>query len=281
MRRWAPAGSHQWDHGQSGYAMRPARWQRKGETKETSESRDLSGNLWYFGFGANINPWKLRERRKIIPIDQVCGKLPCWRLSFNHKGGMGNIERLDSANLTNSGPDEVHGMLLLLSAKDFGKLSDMEYEYGTTDVVVSAYDGREIAAKAFVSPPEWKLDQSLPPPERYLKLIRDGCAEMGIDPVYQTWLKSIESEKGQRGAEYWAVAQPSKKQRTPSGPSGRNEGPLRLAALQAFAIASDLVDIGANLGKCSEQDLAGQLVRAAGARVSHVILTGCNSSKNV
>lgn len=190
---------------------------------------------------------------------------------------MGNIERLDSPALTNRGPDEVHGMLLHLSARDFEKLSAMEYEYGTTDVLVSAYDGREIAAKAFVSSPEWKLAGSLPPPERYLKLIRDGCSEMGIDSAYQNWLRSLQSQKGQRGAEYWTVAQPSKKQRTPS--VGRDEmsaGPLCLGALQAFAVPCDLVDIGANLGKCSEQDLAAQLVRAAAAKVNHVILTGCS-----
>ena len=36
------------------------------------------------------------------------------------------------------------------------------------------------------------------------------------------------------------------------------------------------MDIGANLGKSSEQDLASQLVRASAAGVSHVILTGCS-----
>lgn len=77
---------------------------------------------------------------------------------------------------------------------------------------------------------------------------------------------------GQRGAEYWAVGGPAKKQRTPER---SDKGPLCLAALKEFAIGG-LVDIGANLGKCSEQDLASQLVRASAAGVSHVILTGCS-----
>ena len=149
--------------------------------------------MWYFGFGANINPWKLREKRKIIPIEQVPGKLAGWRLSFNHKGGMGNIEQLDSPTLTNPGPDEVHGMLLHLTTEDFSKLSQIEYEYSTAEVRVAAYDGREILAKAFVTPPEWKLPKSVAPPERYLKLIRDGCDSMGIAAEYQQWLKSLDS----------------------------------------------------------------------------------------
>ena len=174
--------------GESGYAS-SSRWQVAREVRE----QRAAASMWYFGFGANINPWKLREKRKIIPIEQVPGKLPGWRLSFNHKGGMGNIEQLDSPTLTNPGPDEVHGMLLHLTSEDFSKLSQIEYEYSTTDVRVAAYDGREILAKAFVTPPEWKLSKSVAPPERYLKLIRDGCDSMGIAAEYQQWLKSLDS----------------------------------------------------------------------------------------
>ena len=105
---------------------------------------------------------------------------------------------------------------------------------------------------------------------------------MGIDAKYQVWLKSIEAQKGQRGNEYWAVSHQSagpKRPRTPEAPVKTPLGPLRLAALMDFAIPeSGLVDIGANLGKCSEQDLAAQLVRAAAAGVTHLILTGCSSA---
>lgn len=274
MRRWAPREA------EGGYGTaRSSRWQQVGSPAETDGS---APNVWYFGFGANINPWKLRTKRQITPIDQVGGRLPGWRLSFNHKGGMGNIEPLGSSTLTNEGPDEVHGMLLFLSPADFKKLSKIEYEYGTTDVSVTAYDGRQILAKAFVTPPEFKLARSLPPTERYLNLIKDGCKDMGIDAKYQVWLKSIEAQKGQRGNEYWAVSHQSagpKRPRTPEAPVKTPLGPLRLAALMDFAIPeSGLVDIGANLGKCSEQDLAAQLVRAAAAGVTHLILTGCSSA---
>jgi len=279
MRRWAPREA------EGGYGTaRSSRWQQVGSPAETDGS---APNVWYFGFGANINPWKLRTKRQITPIDQVGGRLPGWRLSFNHKGGMGNIEPLGSSTLTNEGPDEVHGMLLFLSPADFKKLSKIEYEYGTTDVSVTAYDGRQILAKAFVTPPEFKLARSLPPTERYLNLIKDGCKDMGIDAKYQVWLKSIEPQKGQRGNEYWAVSHQSagpKRPRTPEAATPKAPvktplGPLRLAALMDFAIPeSGLVDIGANLGKCSEQDLAAQLVRAAAAGVTHLILTGCSSA---
>ena len=106
---------------------------------------------------------------------------------------------------------------------------------------------------------------------------------MGIDFSYQRWLQSISSNKGQRGPEYWdAPANRQKRAKKGSSPSVRAdpEGPLKLDALSHFAVGAgdvgSLVDIGANLGKCSPQDLAAQLVRASASQVSHVILTGCS-----
>ena len=146
---------------------------------------------------------------------------------------------------------------------------------------VESYDGRVIGAQAFVTPSEWKLPQNVAPPERYLKLIRDGCKDMGIDLAYQQWLQSISSNKGQRGPEYWdAPANFKKKARVDGSPRPGVQksglGPLKISALSEFAVGHEgLVDIGANLGKCAPQDLAAQLLRASAANVSHVILTGC------
>ncbi|CAE7748833.1 tatD [Symbiodinium sp. KB8] len=249
--------------GPSGPSHRGPRWEPE------PRQDDTGARVWYFGFGANINPWKLRERRGIIPLAEIPGKVAGWRLLFNHKGGMGNVQRLDELP-ADDGPDAVHGILLQLSTRDFAKLCQIEYEYRTTELNVESYDGRVIAAQAFVSPAEWKLPTSVAPPERYLKLIREGCKEMGIDFSYQRWLQSISSNKGQRGPEYWdAPANKQKRVKKGPSPSVRDdpEGPLKVGSL---------VDIGANLGKCSPQDLAAQLLRASASQVSHVILTGCS-----
>ena len=262
--------------GPSGPSHRGPRWEPE------PRQDDTGARVWYFGFGANINPWKLRERRGIIPLAEIPGKVAGWRLLFNHKGGMGNVQRLDELP-ADDGPDAVHGILLQLSTRDFAKLCQIEYEYRTTELNVESYDGRVIAAQAFVSPAEWKLPTSVAPPERYLKLIREGCKEMGIDFSYQRWLQSISSNKGQRGPEYWdAPANKQKRAKKGPSPSVRDdpEGPLKAAALSHFAVGAgevgSLVDIGANLGKCSPQDLAAQLLRASASQVSHVILTGCS-----
>ena len=44
----------------------------------------VTGNyVWNFGFGANIDPTKLRVKRGIAPAEVVPGKLAGWRLLFN------------------------------------------------------------------------------------------------------------------------------------------------------------------------------------------------------
>lgn len=158
--------------------------------------------VWNFAFGANINPWKLKTKRGIEPVEEVPARLPGWRLKFNHSGGMGNIEPLPDGKASDGGPDEVHGMLLLLNAQDFEKLSKMEHEYETAEVEVHTYDGRKIMARAFVTPPSFKLPASLPPPERYLSLIRKGAVTSKIDIRYRRWLDTLKSVQD-RGPEYW------------------------------------------------------------------------------
>lgn len=278
---WTHASN--WEEG-SAFQQRRGRWGAsrwavtgRGDAaskNETGSPRSRGETVWYFGFGANINPWKLRERRKIIPIEQVAGQLPGWRLMFNHKGGMGNIERLGTG--ASRGPQAVHGMLLLLKPADFDRLAQMEHEYEITEVSVNAYDGRQIPARAFVTPPAFRLQSSMPPPERYRKLIADGAKEMKLDEEYVEWLGNLPSEKGQRGPTYYDVpakrAKPAKRETAVAGEGGQ----LRLHELKRFGACGDLIEIGANMGKCSNVDLVHQLVRASAAGVAVVILTGCS-----
>jgi len=267
---------------------RRSRWGKKVQdgsqqhaTSSTSTSAPSSAagsdGVWNFAFGANINPWKLRDQRKITPKEEVVGRLRGWRLVFNHKGGMGNIERWTVAD---NGPDAVHGMLLHLSARDFEKLSKMEHEYTTVDVEVETYDGRTISAKAFVTPPKFRLSTYPAPPERYLNLIKDGAATSQLDSAYASWLGTLPSVKGERGEEYWSCPgkKPNPRGTQETSSESKKSSHLCLPGCKLFAIrdGTTLVDIGANLAKCKPQDLAEQLARSASAGVSRLILTGCS-----
>eukprot|EP00929_Paragymnodinium_shiwhaense_P114839 TRINITY_DN83359_c0_g1_i1.p1 TRINITY_DN83359_c0_g1~~TRINITY_DN83359_c0_g1_i1.p1 ORF type:complete len:333 (-),score=76.19 TRINITY_DN83359_c0_g1_i1:395-1393(-) len=160
-----------------------------------------AGSRWNFAFGANINPWKLKTKRGIMPQQEVAGRLPGWRLVFNHSGGMGNVEAVP-AEEKDRFPDAVHGMLLLLEDSDFDKLAEMEHEYNTTTVDVHAYDGRIIRAEAFTSPEDYRLQSYPPPPARYINLIRSGAKSSKLDGDYQAWLATISGVED-RGLEYW------------------------------------------------------------------------------
>lgn len=178
-----------------------------------------SDTVWNFAFGANINPRKLRDRRGINPIEEVRGHLEGWRLVFNHSGGMGNIQPISelgseaeaAEQLSGPCPTAVHGMLLRLHPKDFQKLCNMEHEYITEEVEVVTYDGRRILAQAFVSPPEYRLPHYLPPPERYLNLIRQGARTSQLEGSYQAWLMRLRSVKD-RGPEYYDHEASSRRQ---------------------------------------------------------------------
>ena len=127
MPRWSSSG---WSHSQetstssTAYPSR-SRWRAVHGPDATN-----APSVWYFGFGANINPWKLQVKRGIVPLAQTPGKVPGWRLMFNHKGGMGNVQPLDTLP-PDDGPEAVHGILLELSQRDFEKLCQIEHEYRT------------------------------------------------------------------------------------------------------------------------------------------------------
>ena len=111
-------------------AARQAATKRALQAVDKSEAGD-ERHVWNFGFGANINPAKLRDRRGIRPAETARAKVEGFRLLFNHRGGFGNIEEVaDHAPPTSlspaiSHPSEVHGVLLRLSHHDFGRLAGM------------------------------------------------------------------------------------------------------------------------------------------------------------
>lgn len=78
-----------------------ASWDRQAATARalahvgTSKAVDRSTRgVWNFAFGSNMLPEKVAERR-MEPLCVVRGRLPGWRLLFNHRGGYGNIESTD------------------------------------------------------------------------------------------------------------------------------------------------------------------------------------------
>lgn len=143
------------------------------------------GLVWSFGFGANINPWKLEKKRRIVPVETVVAQLPGHVLLFNHRGGFGNIEpgsdREASLSVSVQQPLGVHGVLLLLRLSDFGTLAGMEHQYTAKQVTVQAYNGAQIVALAFVSPQEFKtVERGVLPTQRYKLQVQTHPSEQAV-----------------------------------------------------------------------------------------------------
>jgi len=120
---------------------------RRGLEAAQKFSVDGGKYVWTFGFGANINPWKLQERRGIIPVASSPAFLPNYRLVFNHRGGFGNIVHTPSYPNVHNGsgenkalsPKAVHGVVLKVKLVDFAKLAAMEHQYRPEQIVVHTY----------------------------------------------------------------------------------------------------------------------------------------------
>lgn len=169
-------------------------------------------NIWYFAYGANMDPGKL-NRRQIRPLESLPAILHDYRLCFNVGGAMGNIQEITS-NTTDASsdddnpyeaPNEVHGVIHKLNCFEFSKLTNMEQSYLPTEVIVKLYaDNSEIRAVAFICPPERCIWNGYRPTLRYLKLLRDGSKYWNLNVDYVKWLDGIESiNPSDRTNEYW------------------------------------------------------------------------------
>ena len=168
--------------------------------------------VWNFAYGANINHTKLVSVRKMTPLESLPGLLEGYKLSFNHHGGMGNVEWMTTAAASYfeaRGIYGVHGILHCLTLKDFARLTNMESGYRPVEVEVLASGGRgKIRAVVFISPTHRNVRSDLPTTNRYLNLIIDGAKQWNLDAAYVRWLESLESIPSQnRGPLYWKTPQ--------------------------------------------------------------------------
>merc|ERR1711871_1025528 len=186
-------------------------WDRDAATRRALSHADRSvgssdtTHVWNFVFGSNLNPDKVASRG-MRPAAVQRGQLPGWKLVFNHNGGYGNIESLDTINRDGldfsrlskviEQPAGVHGVLLKLTREDFSRLAWEEYAYNTIEVPVEVYDvdqrGSRIQhAIAFKTVPCAITNSNTLPTARYIGLIQNGARVNGLQPQYCRWLDSI------------------------------------------------------------------------------------------
>ncbi|KAL7524985.1 hypothetical protein ACHAXR_000804, partial [Thalassiosira sp. AJA248-18] len=168
-------------------------------------------DIYYFGVGSNLSRERLENR-------SVCGKMihpismePCiihnCRLAFNLVGApplepaFGSLEplRSDSEPVVAYGEKECHGALIKLSAHDYSLVhrsegGDMGKLCGYEEIIVICvpYDRTKTPVKAVafrVREHRRTGGQDPCPSKRYMDILRQGAAELGLEDSYQQWLK--------------------------------------------------------------------------------------------
>lgn len=162
------------------------------------------GSIYYFGYGALVNPIS-RQRRGINTCQAQAASLPDYRLTFAFGG---------AANIVKKKGWEVHGILMRVSSpKDFEILRDFDTGYDCVQVDVVPYkdywnecsDDEEegetlcgyrnslrgkqpIKANVFVMHQDEDENNELPmdklPQERYLRVIASGMKSYGVNDDY-------------------------------------------------------------------------------------------------
>ena len=167
-------------------------------------------NLYYFGMGSNMLRSKLESRgvdgEKIEILDMEPAVVPQYRLAFNMRGflplepGMGSLEPLDSPShpLVQYNQPECHGALVLLSAENYEKVmrsevvSNNSTNAGYEEIIVQAYpygSDEPVTAVALRARPRVRLPRDRAPSQRYLNILRQGAAELGLVDAYQDFLE--------------------------------------------------------------------------------------------
>jgi len=180
-------------------------------TKALQEGRPL----YYFGLGSNMLRSKLENRAmdgKIEVLDMRPAFTPGYRLSFNLRGflplepGMAALEPIESDSKAMMAYDkpECHGALVLLSPENYEKvmrsegISQNSTNPGYEEIVVEAYpydSDKPVPAVALRARPYARLSRDPSPSARYMKILREGAAELQLKPCYQEFLAKHPTQK--------------------------------------------------------------------------------------
>eukprot|EP00775_Hariotina_reticulata_P012391 gene12391-12526_t len=168
-----------------------------------------SSGIWNFAYGANMSPAKLGGSRGLHPLESQPGQLPRHRLSFNHRGGFGNVVPVDlpppatAVNGSGQGAEmsAVQQTDVCLTADEVpgpreggpAAESALHSPVGAVHGVLHKMHPADMAALMNMEHEYW-----------YLGLLCDGARHWQLDSAYTTWLQSCPSiSQGARGDEYY------------------------------------------------------------------------------
>lgn len=199
------------------------------------------GSVWKFGYGSNMSPTFLKDKKGIKVLEFYPCVLQDWRLAFP-KRGIPFVEPSFASILPSEG-DVVHGVVTRICAEDSAKLDKAEGGdsfYQRRELRVCTYSGRELLGEAYTMRDD-QLEQELleePCSLRYKNVLIQGAQECNLNELWINSLKSLPHFEGD-----------------PSAIARRQELPENLRELPFLNIAelATLVGSSQNGGKDGEE----------------------------
>jgi len=146
---------------------------------------------WYFTFGSNMDPDRIKSRfrnfpqlTKLIP-DAKRVRLPGYRFAFNKYS---TIDHTGKANIEKDDKSDVWGVLFRINEDALEILKELEGGYKDKILYVFSDDNVKYEAVTFVAK---KIHNGLKPTPKYLKYILDGAIHYKLPPEYITNIEKL------------------------------------------------------------------------------------------
>ena len=149
----------------------------------------LTGPVWYFAYGSNMNEQLFRNRRHMVWQQMRIGRLDGYRIAFTVAGGH-RPGASAPANILEAPGESVYGVLYLLPLRKFARLDNSEGEqYRYLWAQVEDSQGHRVAAVTYQVAHEAAQGR---PSRSYLNLIREAARQRGLPEDYIARLDQVE-----------------------------------------------------------------------------------------
>ena len=166
-------------------AVRPLIRLRRGRAPPAS----LTGPVWYFAYGSNMNEQLFRNRRHMVWQQMRIGRLDGYRIAFTVAGGR-RPGASAPANILEAPGESVYGVLYLLPLRKFARLDNSEGEqYRYLWAQVEDSQGHRVAAVTYQVAHEAAQGR---PSRSYLNLISEAARQRGLPEDYIARLEQVE-----------------------------------------------------------------------------------------
>ncbi|HXJ35419.1 MAG TPA: gamma-glutamylcyclotransferase [Candidatus Eisenbacteria bacterium] len=152
----------------------------------------MSGRVWYFAYGSNMQPATFGGRRGIVPLRAVAARLAGWRIVFDKPPILPIGEAM--ANLVEEARAEVLGVAYEVTTHDLEHIDLTEGvlidNYRRVTVRLTTLGDPPAALEAFTLTSD-RRDPALRPSRRYMSLLVEGAEIHGLPAGYVAWLRSV------------------------------------------------------------------------------------------